>query len=89
MPPSESTKIQSLINAGVILKTLHDLGEAGVSDVHIDLTFGGLLRHGIVAMTPRVPGHARRIGRLICDLTPLKRVTVVDVDVDIRDAVHV
>jgi UbiD family decarboxylase len=89
MPPSESTTIQSLINAGVILKTLHDLGETCVCDVHIDLTFGGLLGHVIVAMAPRVPGDGRRIGRLICDLTPLKRVTVVDADVDIRDAVHV
>ncbi len=88
MPPSESTTIQSLTNSGVILKTLHDLGETNVSDVHIDLTFGGLLAHVIVAMTPRVAGHGRRIGRLICDLTPLKRVTVVDADVDIRDPVH-
>jgi UbiD family decarboxylase len=89
MPPSESTTIQSLINAGVVLKTLHDLGETSVCDVHIDLTFGGLLGHVLVAMTPRVPGHGRRIGRLICDLTPLKRVTVVDADIDIRDAAHV
>ena len=88
MPPSESTTIQSLTNAGVILKTLHDLGETSVSDVYIDLTFGGLLAHVVVAMTPRVVGHGRRIGRLICDLTPVKRVTVVDADVDIRDPVH-
>ncbi|MEJ0070854.1 MAG: hypothetical protein WDO24_21360 [Pseudomonadota bacterium] len=40
-------------------------------------------------MTPRVPGHGKRIGRLVCDLTPLKRVTLVDADVDIRDPVHV
>jgi UbiD family decarboxylase len=88
MPPSESTTLQSLTNAGVILKTLHDLGESAVSDVHIDLTFGGLLAHVVVAMTPRTVGHGKRIGRLICDLTPLKRVTVVDADVDIRDPVH-
>jgi 2,5-furandicarboxylate decarboxylase 1 len=88
MPPSESTVIQSLINAGVLLKTLHDLGESAVRDVHIDLTFGGLLGHVIVAITPRVPGHGKRIGRLVCDLTPLKRVTVVDTDVDIRDPTH-
>ena len=88
MPPSESTTIQSLMNAGVILKTLHDVGETSVCDVHIDLTFGGLLGHVIVAMQPRVPGHGKRVGRLICDLTPLKRVTVVDADVDIRDPMH-
>jgi 4-hydroxy-3-polyprenylbenzoate decarboxylase len=88
MPPSESTVIQSLVNAGVLLKTLHDLGETAVQDVHIDLTFGGLLGHGIVAMTPRVPGHGKRIGRLLCDLSPLKRITVVDPDIDIRDPGH-
>lgn len=88
MPPSESTTIQSLVNSGVLLQTLHDLGETSVSDVHIDLTFGGLLAHVVIAMTPRVPGHGKRIGRLVCDLSPLKRVTVVDTDVDIRDPVH-
>jgi UbiD family decarboxylase len=88
MPPSESTTIQSLVNSGVLLKTLHDLGETSVSDVHIDLTFGGLLAHVVIAMTPRVPGHGKRIGRLVCDLSPLKRVTVVDADVDIRDPAH-
>ena len=76
IPPSESTTIQSLVNAGVILKLLHDLGETGVCDVHIDLTFGGLLGHVMVAMTPHLLDHRRRVGRLICDLTPLKRVTV-------------
>ncbi|HUY19125.1 MAG TPA: UbiD family decarboxylase [Candidatus Binataceae bacterium] len=90
MPPSESTVIQSLTNAGVILKLLrHDLGESTVRDVYIDLTFGGLLAHGVVAMTPRHPGHGKRVGRMLADLTPLKRVTVVDADVDIRDPTHV
>jgi len=89
MPPSESTVMQSLTNAGVILKTLrHDLGESTVRDVHIDLTFGGLLAHGIVAMKPLHPHHGKRVGRILADLTPLKRITVVDADVDIRDAAH-
>ncbi|MEJ0070855.1 MAG: UbiD family decarboxylase [Pseudomonadota bacterium] len=44
MPPSESTTIQSLTNAGVILKLLHDLGERAVRDVHIDLTSAGCSR---------------------------------------------
>mgnify|MGYP001377259665 CR=1 FL=1 len=56
MPPSESTVIQSLTNGGVILKLLrHDLSELTVEDVHIDLTFGGLLAHAIIAMEPRTP----------------------------------
>jgi UbiD family decarboxylase len=90
MPPSESTTIQSLGNAGLLLKTLrHDLGHESVADVYIDLTFGGLLAHGIIAMKPMYPGHAKQIGRLVADLTFLKRVTVVDADVDIRDPLHV
>jgi UbiD family decarboxylase len=90
MPPSESTTIQSLMNAGVILQTLRDhLGEQSVHDVWIDLTFGGLLAHAVVAMTPRFPGHGKRVGRAIADTTLLKRVTVVDADVDIRDPGHV
>lgn len=90
MPPSESTTIQSLMNAGVILQTLRDhLGEQAVQDVWIDLTFGGLLAHGIVAMTPQFPGHGKRVGRALADTTLLKRITVVDPDVDIRDPIHV
>ncbi len=89
MPPSESTIIQSLGNAGLMLKQLrHDLGHASVRDVHIDLTYGGVLAHGIVAMKPLYPGHAKQVGRLVADLSFLKRVTVVDEDVDIRDAMH-
>lgn len=90
MPPSESTTIQSLVNAGVILQTLRDhIGEQSVQDVWIDLTFGGLLAHAIVAMTPQFPGHGKRVGRTIADTTLIKRVTVVDTDVDIRDPMHV
>lgn len=90
MPPSESTVLQSLGNAPLLLKMLrHDIGDASVSDVFIDLTFGGLLAHCVVAMTPRHPGHAKRVGRLIADMTPIKRVTVVDSDIDIRDPLHV
>jgi 4-hydroxy-3-polyprenylbenzoate decarboxylase len=89
MPPSESTTIQSLTNAGQLLKLLrHDLGETGVRDVHVDLTFGGLLAHVIVAFKPGPPGDAKRIGRLIADISLFKRVTVVDHDVDVRDRQH-
>ena len=90
MPPSESTIVQSLTNAGVLMKLLrHDLGEHTVSDAHIDLNFGGLLAHAIVAMEPRYPGHAKKVGRMVADCTPIKRVTVVDPDIDLRDPVHV
>jgi UbiD family decarboxylase len=90
MPPSESTIVQSLTNAGVVQKMLrHDLGEYTVQDVYIDQTFGGLMAHAIVAMTPRYPGHAKKVGRMVADCTPLKRITVVDPDVDIRDSNHV
>ncbi len=90
MPPSESTTIQSLTNAGVLLKTLrYDLGENSVTDVFIDMTFGGLLAHAIIAMKPRHPGHSKKVGRLVAAMSPIKRVTVVDDDVDIRDHTHV
>ena len=90
MPPSESTTIQSLVNAGVILQTMRDhVGDHAVHDVYIDQTFGGILAHVIVAITPQVPGHGKRVGRTIADITPVKRITVVDVDVDIRDPSHV
>jgi UbiD family decarboxylase len=90
MPPSESTTIQSLMNAGVILQMLWDhIGEQSVSDVWIDLTFGGLLAHCIVAMTPKFPAHGKKVGRIIADTTLIKRVTVVDSDVDIRDPSHI
>lgn len=89
MPPSESTTIQSLSNAGLIMKILgHELGHKTVKDVHIDLTYGGLLGHGIVSMKPLYPGHAKQVGRLVADIAPLKRVTVVDDDIDIRDPMH-
>jgi UbiD family decarboxylase len=89
MPPSESTVIQSLSNSGIILKMLkHDLGYSTVSDVHIDLTYGGLLAHGIVSMKPQYPGHAIKVGRAVANETMLKRITVVDDDVDIRDPMH-
>ncbi len=90
MPPSESTTIQSLMNAGVILQMMRDnVGDQAVHDVWIDLTFGGMLAHGIVAITPEFPGHGKRVGRTIADITPLKRITVVDADIDIRDPSHV
>src|SRR5207249_6481865 len=90
MPPSESTVVQSLTNAAVLLKLLrHDLGELGAADAYIDLTFGGLLAHVIIAAKPRYPGHGKKIGRMVAEVTPFKRVTVVDEDVDIRDPLHV
>jgi len=81
--------LQSLTNAGLLLKQLRDdLGEVSVDDVFIDLTFGGVLAHAIVAMRPSVPGHAKRIGRIIAATSPIKRITIVDSDVDIRDSLH-
>lgn len=89
MPPSESTVLQSLSNAPLLLKILQrDCGETSVHDVSIDLTFGGLLAHCIVSLTPKYAGHAKKIGRLIADLSPIKRVTIVDDYVDIRDPLH-
>jgi UbiD family decarboxylase len=90
MPPSESTMMQSLTNAGVILKQLrHDIGEPTVADVHIDLNYGGAMGHVLVAMEPRDPAHSKRTGCLVANMTGLKRVTMLDIDIDIRDPDHV
>jgi UbiD family decarboxylase len=90
MPPSESTLMQSLTNAGVLLKQLkYDLGEWSVIDAHIDLNFGGAMGHIVIAMEPRDPAHSKRIGCLVANMSAIKRVTVVDTDIDIRDREHV
>src|SRR5882757_9905858 len=89
MPPSESTIIQSLTNSGVVLKQLlYDIGEPAVTDVHIDCNYGGAMGHIIIAMDPRDPAHSKRTGTLVANMTSLKRVTVVNSDVDIRDHEH-
>jgi 3-polyprenyl-4-hydroxybenzoate decarboxylase len=78
------------MNAGVILQTMRDaIGDQAVEDVWIDQTFGGNLAHGIIAMKPAFPGHGKRVGRTVADISPLKRITVVDADIDIRDPGHV
>ena len=90
MPPSESTTIQSLTNAGIMLKTLRcDLGELTASDMHLDLNFGGSLGQALIAMKPSYPAHAKKVGLLVAAMSKVKRVTVVDDDVDIRDPIHV
>lgn len=90
MPPSESTTMQSLTNAGVLLKQLrYDIGEPTVIDAFIDLNYGGAMGHVIIAMEPRDPAHSKRTGCLVANMTALKRVTVVDPDIDIRDPDHV
>jgi UbiD family decarboxylase len=60
-----------------------------VSDVFIDQTFGGMLAHVIVAMRPGYPAHSKKVGRLVAAMSSMKRVTVVDEDVDIRDHTHI
>ncbi len=90
MPPSESTMLQSLSNAGVILKQLrYDIGEPTVADVHIDQNYGGAMGHVLIAMEPRDPAHSKRTGCLVANMTGLKRVTMLDTDIDIRDPDHV
>jgi len=90
MPPSESTTIQSLTNAGILLNNLRqNLGEISVTDVFIDQTFGGNLGHAIIAMKPGYPAHSKKVGRLVAAMSSVKRVTVVDEDVDIRDHTHI
>ena len=89
MPPSESTTLQSQSTAGLISKILrHDLGEKAIKDFYIDLTFGGQMAHGIISMTPQYEKHGLKVGRLAAEVSALKRITVVDEDIDVRDPVH-
>lgn len=83
LPPSESTTLQSLTNAGLIRKLLrHDWGEPAVRDCWIDRMFGGGAAHLVVALAPQDAGHARRVGRLLAERTPLKRITLIDADLE-------
>ncbi len=89
MPPSESTVLQGTANAGLIRKILrHDLGEKTIHDMCFDYTFGGQMGHGVISMTPLHSGHAMKVGRAAAEVSSLKRITVVDEDVDIRDPLH-
>ena len=86
MPPSESTTLQSLTNAGLILHRLRrEFGVSSACDAYIDLMFGGGAAHLVVALDCPAPGEAREVGRLLARNTPLKRITLVDADIDIRD----
>jgi 2,5-furandicarboxylate decarboxylase 1 len=86
MPPSESTTLQRLSNAAMIRKQLrHDWGEPTVRDCWIDEMFGGGAAHLVVSLKTTDPGHARRVGRLLAERTPVKRITLVDEDIDVRD----
>ncbi len=88
MPPSESTVLQSLANAPLVMHMLrNEFGEKTVCDAYIDLMFGGGAAHIVVAMKPLEPGHAMKVGRLIAENTLLKRITIVDDDVDPRDSI--
>ncbi len=89
MPPSESTVLQSTANAALTRKILrHDLGEVFVHDITCDYTYGGQMAHAVVSMTPELPGHGRKVGRALAEVSSFKRITVVDEDVDIRDPIH-
>ncbi|MBI4455816.1 MAG: UbiD family decarboxylase [Acidobacteria bacterium] len=88
-PPSESTMIQGQANECVIHKMLvDDWGEATVLDVALNQTHGGLLGHVVVQMRPLYPGHAKKVGRMVAEMTHVKTVTVVDGDIDIRYQQH-
>jgi UbiD family decarboxylase len=90
MPPSEDHTIQSISNAALYHKQLaEDEGFATVSDVHIDRTYSGILGHAVVQLDPRYRREGKEVGMTLANISQLKRVTVVDEDVDIRDPLHV
>ncbi|MBI2821067.1 MAG: UbiD family decarboxylase [Acidobacteria bacterium] len=88
-PPSESTMIQGQANECVIHKMLvDDWGETTVSDVAFNQTHGGLLGQVVIQMKPMYPGHAKKVGRMVAEMTHLKTIIVVDRDIDIRYQQH-
>ncbi len=90
MPPSESTVLQSLSNAPLIMHMLRtQFGEQTVCDAHIDLMYGGGASHIVVAMQTLEPGHALRVGKIIAENTLLKRITLVDEDINPRDSTDI
>lgn len=90
VPPSEDHTIQSISNAALYhTKLAEDGGYDSVSDVHIDKTYSGMLGHGIVRMDPSYRREGQEVGMELANVSQLKRVTVVNEDVDIRDPLHV
>ncbi|MBI3089432.1 MAG: UbiD family decarboxylase [Candidatus Tectomicrobia bacterium] len=88
-PPSESTMIQGQANECVIHWQLIDVfGEQTVTDVAINQTHGGLMGHAVVQMTPLYGGHAKKVGRLVCEMSHIKMVTLVDTGIDVRYQQH-
>lgn len=88
-PPSESTMIQGQANECVIHKMLvDDWAETTVYDVALNQTHGGLMGQVVVQMDVRYPGHAKKVGRMVAEMTHLKTVIVVDRDIDIRHQQH-
>ncbi|MFB6110238.1 MAG: UbiD family decarboxylase [Halodesulfurarchaeum sp.] len=90
VPPSEDHTIQSISNAALYHKQLReDRGYETVSDVAIDRTYSGMLGHGILSMDPTYRTEGKDVGIELANISQLKRVTVVNEDVDIRDPLHV
>ncbi|MEF8773724.1 MAG: UbiD family decarboxylase [Halobacteriales archaeon] len=89
VPPSEDHTIQSISNAALYREELVDGGYESVSDLYIDRTYSGILGHGVIALDPNSPGEGRDAGIELATGSQLKRVTVVNDDVDVRDPLHV
>lgn len=90
VPPSEDHTIQSISNAALYEKQLvDDEGHPTISDLAIDKTYSGITGHGIVQIDPRYPEEGAEVGTKLGSITQLKRVTVVNRDVDPRDPLHV
>ncbi|MBI3089431.1 MAG: UbiD family decarboxylase [Candidatus Tectomicrobia bacterium] len=88
-PPSESTMIQGQANECMAhWQLVTHFGEQTVTDVALTQTHGGMLGHAVVQMTPMYPGHAKRVGRLLAEITHFKIITVVDTGIDIRYQQH-
>lgn len=91
VPPTEGPTVRGQVYGAMLLRALREAGELGIKDVHFTIG-GGSWGHAIIQMKPLYPGHSRKVGLLatsILEATAPKYVTLIDDDLDPRDAMSV
>jgi UbiD family decarboxylase len=92
MPPMEGATARGQVYGAMLYRAFKYLmKEPGVKDVHFTVGSGSW-GHAVVQMKPLYPGHSRKVGLMATSLleaTAPKVVTLVDDDIDPRDALSV
>lgn len=92
VPPSEGATARGQVYGAMLYRALkYEAREPGIKDVHFTVGSGSW-GHAIVQMKPMYPGHSRKVGLMATSLleaTAPKIVTLVDDDIDPRDAISV